>query len=252
MAVYSSKEEDKRLRLSRYLAVAGVASRRKAEEIIASGRVAVDGTVIPRPQHRVEAGDRVTVDGREVRPPRGNTYLLLDKPPGFLSTVSDPRGRPTVLQLVEGGSARLFPVGRLDLESSGLLLLTDDGELAYRLTHPRFGVEKKYRVRVRGVPGAAALARLARGVTLEEGLTAPARVRLLRRSRDSALLEIILREGRKRQIRRMCAALGYPVLELRRTGIAFLTPAGLERGRHRRLSDGEVRRLYRLTGLTPP
>lgn len=237
------------MRLSKYLSTAGVASRRRAEEIIASGRVAIDGKVITLPQHRVKGGEEVTVDGRAVQPAKVKQYLLLDKPAGFLCTVTDPHGRPTVLDLINAGSARLYPVGRLDLDTTGLLLLTDDGELAYRLTHPRFGVEKKYSVQVKGVPGPAALRRLARGVRLEEGPTAPARVRLLRRKRDSAHLEITLIEGRKRQIKRICAAVGHPVLRLRRTGFAFLTAAGLESGACRRLSGEEVHRLYRLVGL---
>lgn len=237
------------LRLSRYLALSGVASRRQAEKIIAAGRVQVCGAVITLPQHRVKAEDRVTVDGRAVKPVVKKDYLLLNKPSGFLSTVKDTHGRPTVLQLLGRTGTRLYPVGRLDLETTGLLLLTNDGELAYRLTHPRFGVEKKYRVRVKGIPGPAVLQKMARGIILEEGPSAPAKVRLLRRSRKSALLEIILTEGRKRQVRRMCAACGHPVEELRRTGFAFLTDSGLESGSYRRLSGAEVRRLYRLVGL---
>ena len=240
------------MRLSRYLALAGVASRRKAEQIIASGRVAVNGAVVTLPQHRVEAGDRVTVDGREVEPSREKYYLLLDKPAGYLSSASDPRGRPTVLDLVGNIPARLYPAGRLDLDSTGLLLLTNDGELAYRLTHPRFGVKKRYRVRVKGVPDAATLERMARGMELEDGRTAPAEVRLIRRLPGGALLEITLIEGRKRQIKRMCAAAGHPVVELRRTGLAFLTAAGLKEGQYRRLTVDEVKRLYRLVGLLPP
>lgn len=240
------------MRLSRYLALAGVASRRKAEQIIASGRVAVNGTVVTLPQYRVEAGDRVTVDGRAVEPAGEKYYLLLDKPAGYLSTVSDPRGRRTVLDLIGRLPARLYPVGRLDLDTTGVLLLTNDGELAYRLTHPRFEVKKRYRARVKGVPDAATLARMARGMELEEGHTAPAEVRLIRRLPGGALLEIVLIEGRKRQVKRMCAAAGHPVMELRRTGFAFLTAVGLKEGQYRRLTGNEVRRLYRLVGLPPP
>lgn len=240
------------MRLSRYLSLAGVASRRKAEQIIASGRVEVNGDVVTLPQHRVGAGDRVTVDGREVEPAAEKYYLILDKPAGYLSTASDPHGRPTVLDIIGKIPARLYPVGRLDLDTTGVLLLTNDGELAYRLTHPRFGVKKRYRVRVQGVPDAATLARMARGVELEEGLTAPAEVRLIRRLPGGAMLEIVLIEGRKRQVKRMCAAAGHPVVELRRTGFAFLTAAGLKSGGYRLLTGGEVKRLYRLVGLPPP
>jgi 23S rRNA pseudouridine2605 synthase len=246
------EEVQGKLRLAKYLALCGVASRRKAEQIITSGRVEVGGIMITVPQHRVKEGDRVTVDGWAVKPAGKKEYLLLDKPAGYLSTVSDPYGRPTVLELIGRRPARLYPVGRLDLDTTGLLLLTDDGELAYRLTHPRFGVEKRYRVRVKGVPSPAVLTRMSRGMLLDDGPTAPAKVRLLRRSRESAVLEILLREGRKRQVKRMCDAAGYPVLQLRRTGFAFLSAAGLESGTYRRLGEAEVRRLYRLVGLADP
>lgn len=240
------------MRLAKFLAAAGVASRRKAEQIIASGRVEVNGNVVTVPQHQVGPEDLISVDGREVEPDVEKYYLLLDKPAGYLSTVSDPHGRRTVLDLIGKFPARLYPVGRLDLDTTGVLLLTNDGKLAYRLTHPRFGVEKRYRVRVQGVPAAGTLARMTRGMVLEEGLTAPAEVRLLRRLPGAALLEIILIEGRKRQVKRMCAAAGHPVVELRRTGFGFLTAAGLKSGGYRRLSAAEVQRLYRLVGLPLP
>lgn len=240
------------MRLSRYLSLAGVASRRKSEQIIASGRVKVNGTVVNVPQHQVGPADRVSVDGRKVEPAAEKCYLLLDKPAGYLTTVSDPHGRRTVLDLIGKIPVRLYPVGRLDLDTTGVLLLTNDGELAYRLTHPRFGVEKKYRARVKGVPALDTLARMARGMVLEEGLTAPAKVRLIRRLPGGALLEIVLIEGRKRQVKRMCAKAGHPVVELCRTGFAFLTAAGLESGSYRRLKAAEVRCLYRLVGLPPP
>lgn len=238
------------MRLSKYLSTAGVASRRRSEEIIVSGRVTVNGDVVTLPQHRVEKGDQVAVDGGPVRPTEKKQYLLLNKPAGFLCTVTDTHDRPTVLNLIGPSSARLYPVGRLDLDTTGLLLLTDDGELAYRLTHPRFGIEKKYSVQVKGSPSPAVLRQLARGVRLEEGITAPARVRLLRRGKTSAHLEITLIEGRKRQVKRICAHVGHPVLHLRRKGFAFLTAAGLEIGNYRHLRANEVRRLYRLVGLS--
>ena len=211
------------MRLSKYLSTAGVASRRRAEEIIASGRVAIDGKVITLPQHRVKGGEEVTVDGRAVQPAKVKQYLLLDKPAGFLCTVTDPHGRPTVLDLINAGSARLYPVGRLDLDTTGLLLLTDDGELAYRLTHPRFGVRKIQRQ----VKGSGR-----RRCVVWPGYAwrrdpPPPPVRLLRRKRDSAHLEITLIEGRKRQIKRICAAVessGAPPAP--DEGLPFLTAAG--------------------------
>ncbi len=237
------------MRLCKYLALAGVASRRRAEQIIAAGRVTVNGTVVHAPYHLVGPGERVALDGCEVEKAEEKHYLLLDKPAGYLSTVSDPRGRRTVLDLIGEIPARLYPVGRLDLDTSGVLLLTNDGDLAYRLTHPRFGVEKKYRVRVKGVPPASALECMVRGVELEDGWTAPAKVKLLGRLPGGALLEIVLTEGRKRQVKRMCAAVGHPVVELHRTGFAFLTTARLGGGKYRYLTASEVRRLYRLVNL---
>ncbi|MBC7104760.1 MAG: rRNA pseudouridine synthase [Firmicutes bacterium] len=233
-----------RERLARYLARSGVASRRRAEAVIAAGRVAVNGTVVTTPAFTVDPErDRVTVDGRPVHPePR--VYLMLNKPPGYVSTVSDPRGRPTVLDLVPR-VGRLYPVGRLDADSEGLLLLTNDGELSLLLTHPRYGVPKTYRVWVAGVPDRGTLTRLARGVELEDGPTAPARVRLVRAGRAGSVLEVTLREGRKRQIRRMCAAVGHPVLRLVRVGLGPVNLGALPPGRWRELRPEEVAALRR-------
>ena len=237
------------MRLCKYLALSGVASRRKAEQIIAADRVEVNGAVINVPQHLVGPEDRVTVDGLRVERVEEKYYYLLDKPAGYLSTVSDPRGRPTVLDLIGKIPARLYPVGRLDLDATGVLLLTNDGELAHCMTHPRFGVEKKYRVRVKGIPSPETLSLMARGMELEDGKTAPAKVKLIGPLPGGALLEIVLTEGRKRQVKRMCAAAGHPVVELHRAAFAFLTTARLGSGRYRRLSAAEVRRLYRLVKL---
>jgi pseudouridine synthase len=233
-----------RERLARYLARSGVASRRRAEAVIAAGRVAVNGVVVTTPAFDVDPErDRVTVDGRPVRP-EPKVYLMLNKPPGYVSTVSDPQGRPTVLDLVPR-MGRLYPVGRLDAESEGLLLLTNDGELSLLLTHPRYHVPKTYRVWVAGVPTRAVLGRLARGVELEDGPTAPARVRMVRAGRGGAVLELTLYEGRKRQIRRMCAAVGHPVRRLVRVGLGPLSLGDLPSGRWRELTSGEVAALRR-------
>ncbi len=230
-------------RLQKVLARAGVASRRRAEELIRAGRVTVNGRVVTELGARVDPErDVVRVDGRPVRrePP---TYILLHKPVGVVSTTRDPQGRRTVLDLLPDLGVRLYPVGRLDYDSSGLLLLTNDGELAHRLTHPRFGVEKVYRVRVQGHPSEDDLERLRRGVRLAEGPTAPARVRVLRRDADGTWLEVALREGRNRQVRRMLAALGYGVRALVRVREGPLALRGLQPGQWRHLSDQEVRRL---------
>jgi len=241
------------MRLAKFLAHAGVASRRRAEQLILSGRVAVNGETVSRLSFRVGPSDRVELDGRAVPAGERKRYLLLDKPRGVLSTVRDPRGRPTVMDLLPGVAERVYPVGRLDADTEGVLLLTNDGELAYRLTHPRFGIEKVYRAWVQGIPTAEALKKISRGVVVEGKATAPARVKLLKTEGGrKALLEITLTEGRKRQVRLMCAAAGHPVLRLRRVRFAFLTARGLKSGLYRDLAPAEVRRLYKLVKLEPP
>src|ERR687884_634606 len=203
------------MRLAKFLAHAGVASRRASEQIVAAGRVTVAGEEVRDPARDVDGSEPVAVDGRPVRVHDGRRAVYaVNKPAGVVSTAHDPQGRPTVVELVRSGR-RLYPVGRLDADTTGLILLTDDGDLAHRLTHPRFEVPKTYRARVGGGPvGDRALARLRNGVDLEDGRTAPAQVRRLGPGR----LELTLREGRKRQVRRMCEAVGHPVVELRRGG----------------------------------
>ncbi|HHP51468.1 MAG TPA: rRNA pseudouridine synthase [Moorella mulderi] len=238
------------VRLQKFLAQGGVASRRKAEELIRAGRVEVNGVVITTPGFKVDPRkDRVKVDGKPVALPPRRWYVLLYKPCGYISSARDPQGRPTVLDLVKGIPARLFPVGRLDFNSEGLILLTDDGELALRLTHPRYQIPKTYHVLVQGNPSEAALERLKRGVALEDGVTSPAEVKVLRKLKDRTWLEITLREGRKRQVRRMLAAVGHPVVRLKRVKLAFLTLRGLKPGQYRVLAPEEVEKLYELTGL---
>ena len=231
------------MRLAKYLAHAGVASRRAAETMIAAGRVSVGGEVVTDPARNVDASSRVTVDGRPLEGPEPRVVYALNKPVGVLSTAKDTHRRPTVVELVGAEGLRLYPVGRLDADSSGLILLTNDGELANRLTHPSFQVAKTYRARLGGGPvGDAALEALRRGVELDDGPTAPARVRRVRGN----LIEVSIREGRNRQLRRMCAAVNHPVLELRRVGFGPLRLGGLETGEHRRLSFSEVERLRAL------
>lgn len=230
------------MRLNAYLARAGVASRRGADELIKAGRVRVNGEP---GQLNTFAGARdvVEVDGVRVAPKR-LAYVLLHKPAGVVTTVRDPHGRPTVVGLVRH-EARVVPVGRLDADTTGALILTNDGELAHRLAHPRYGVEKVYEVEVEGVPTAEALRRLAEGVELEDGRTAPARVSMLARYRGWARLELSLREGRKRQVKRMCEAIGHPVRRLHRSRYAGLDLAGLRPGEWRELARDEVERLKR-------
>lgn len=193
--------------------------------------------------------DRIEIDGQPLRLGDAPLYILLHKPVGVVTTLSDPQERPTVRQLLPDVRVRIFPVGRLDFHSSGLLLLTNDGELALRLTHPRYGVRKTYRVKVKGTPTPEALAQLGAGVPLEEGVTAPADVRIVRGGEDKTWLEITLREGRRREVRRMCAQVGYPVEKLSRIRLGPLTLGKLPPGRHRMLTQREVRRLRYAAGL---
>lgn len=224
------------MRLAKFLAHAGVASRRAAEGLIAEGRVAVGGEVVRDPARDVDGAEPVAVDGRPVAPPADRVVYALNKPRGVVSTARDTHGRPTVVELVPS-DRRLYPVGRLDAETTGLILLTDDGELANRLTHPRHGVPKVYRARVADGPvSGSALHRLRRGVKLDDGTTRPAEVRQPR----PGVLEITLREGRKRQVRRMCEAVGHPVIELERIAFGPLRLGGLRRGEHRLLTPAEV------------
>jgi 23S rRNA pseudouridine2605 synthase len=193
--------------------------------------------------------DRITVDGRPLRLPDEHVYLLLHKPVNVMTTLSDPEGRVTVRELLPHLRLRVFPVGRLDFHSSGLLLLTNDGELALRLTHPRYGVRKTYHVKVKGVPTNETLAALERGVRLEEGPTAPAQVRVLRSQENKTWIEIVLGEGRRREVRRMCERVGHPVEKLSRVALGPLKLGKLAPGAHRVLSEREVRDLRGAVGL---
>jgi 23S rRNA pseudouridine2605 synthase len=230
------------MRLNRFLARAGVASRRSADDLIKAGRVTVNGE--PGELNTFVAGrDVVEVDGERVGK-QALAYVLLHKPIGVVTTASDRQGRLTVVDLV-GDDARVVPVGRLDIDTSGVLLLTNDGDLAHRLAHPRYGIEKTYVADVDGDLTPAAVALLAEGVQLEDGVTAPARTRQLGRSR----VELVLHEGRNRQVRRMCEAVAFPVVRLRRTAYAGLAVDGLEPGASRELKPEELASLRRLVGL---
>lgn len=228
------------MRLNAYLARAGVASRRGAEELIRAGRVRVNGEVAGLATF-VGPSDRVELDGRPLAP-EPLAYVLLHKPAGVVTTASDPQGRPTVVGLVEHES-RVVPVGRLDADTTGALLLTNDGPLSHRLMHPRYQVDKVYEAEVDGEPDDEALRRLAAGVDLEDGPTAPAGVRRLGPSR----LELTLHEGRKHQVKRMCEAVGHPVRRLHRSRYAGLTVEGLEPGAWRVLAAGELAALRAAT-----
>lgn len=230
------------MRLAKYLAHAGVASRRKSEEIIGAGRVRVGGKVITDPAFGVEAGDDVRVDGHQVEP-EGREVWMVNKPLDVISTADEPGKRVAVVDLVNS-AARLYPVGRLDADSTGLLLLSNDGELANRLTHPRYEVEKTYRVRLKKPVRDEAIGRLEGGVRLEDGVTAPATVRRL----GERELDITIREGRNRQVRRMAEAVGNEVVSLQRISLGPLKLGRLGVGKSRLLDEREVERLWKDAG----
>jgi 23S rRNA pseudouridine2605 synthase len=227
------------VRLAKYLAHGGVASRRKAETIIAKGLVTIDGKVVTDPARDVGENDDVRVNGEPVGAEPREVWAV-NKPAGVVSTAREPGARPAVVSLVDS-DARLYPVGRLDADSTGLLLLTNDGELANRLTHPRYGVAKTYRARLGAPIGAPEIAVLREGVELEDGPTAPARVERLGRRE----IELELREGRNRQVRRMVEAVGNRVVALRRVGFGSLALGSLPEGRARRLGEGEIAQLWK-------
>jgi 23S rRNA pseudouridine2605 synthase len=230
------------MRLAKFLAHAGVASRRAAEAIVGEGRVTVDGEVVTDPALAVDDSNTVALDGRRVEPEPREVHAL-NKPAGVVSTARDTHGRKTVVQLVRS-RRRLYPVGRLDADTTGLILLTNDGELAERLTHPRYGVKKVYRARIQpGRLSPRALRALKEGVEIEEGRTAPAQVR----QPATGVVELTIREGKKRQVRRMLEAVGHRVVELERVAFGPLGLRGLEPGKSRRLTKAEVERLRRAT-----
>jgi 23S rRNA pseudouridine2605 synthase len=227
------------MRLAKHLAHAGVASRRAAESLIAEGRVSVDGEVVRDPARDVSGREEIAVEGRPLAGEADRVVYAVHKPTGVVSTAKDTHGRPTVVELVDD-PRRLYPVGRLDADTTGLILLTNDGELANRLTHPSFEVPKTYRATVRGGPvGGAALRALREGIDLDDGRTSPARVRQVR----PGVLELTIHEGRKRQVRRMLEAVGHPVTALERIRFGPLALGGLKEGQARRLTREELDRL---------
>lgn len=235
-------EQPSGVRLQKVLARAGLGSRRACEELIAAGRVTVDDEVAVLGRRVDPERDEVALDGVRVPTRAGLVHLLLNKPAGVVTTASDRHGRPTVLGLVPD-EPRVFPVGRLDLDTEGLLLITNDGDLAELVTHPRHGVDKTYLAEVEGTPGPEALRALRAGIELDDGSTAPARVRVVQEAAGSTALELVLHEGRKRQVRRMCEAVGHPVRRLVRTRIGPIADPDLPPGQWRPLLPHEVRAL---------
>lgn len=233
-------------RLQKVIASSGVTSRRKAEQLIVDRRVRVNGKIVTELGTQVDPQrDRLEVDGRIIQTEPKRTYLFY-KPRNVITSAADPHGRKVVTDYFQQLSVRVYPVGRLDYDTEGLLLMTNDGELAYRMTHPRFEIEKSYLAQVEGIPKQAIVERLERGIELEDGLTAPAKVSVVQVRQHSALIRLVIHEGRNRQVKRMCEAVGHPVIKLKRERIAFLRLEGLKPGEFRALTSEELQRLRRL------
>ncbi len=238
------------MRLNRILSLAGITSRRKADELIIQGRVTVNGRLITKPGEKAIWGvDSIKLDGREVPGPEKRIYLILNKPFGYISSLHDPQGRPTVKELLKGINQRVYPVGRLDFDSIGLLIFTNDGTLAHRLMHPRYQVPRTYKVLIEGKVKANALRRLKQGIMLEDGLSPPARIKEIGRQEEKTLLRITIRSGRNRIIRRMLSAIGCRVVHLIRTGFGPIQLGTLKVGKYRELTHEEVALLKKMVGL---
>jgi len=238
------------MRLNKFLARSGVCSRRKADILIQSGRVAINGMPVQKLGVLVdEKSDKVTVDGKKVSLQQNLIYILLNKPRGYLSTVKDSFRRPTVLDLL-GKNKKVFPVGRLDKDTEGVLLLTNDGELTYRLTHPKFQIEKTYLVTVKGKMDQKILRELKRGVKLEKDIVARGEGKIIKKGEEKSVFEVKLKEGRKREVKRMCQMKDLPVINLIRKKFAHLTTEGLKKGQWRYLTESEIMRLKKMVGLS--
>jgi len=229
------------IRLQKFLSEAGVASRRKAEEMIAQGRVSVNGVKVTEMGVKVTAEDLVEVDGVAVKREKEMVYIMLNKPCGYVTTVKDQFDRKTVLDLLTGVNKRVYPVGRLDYDTSGILLLTNDGDFTYKVTHPSYEKEKTYIVKVKGLVKSEDTEPLRHGVKIEDYVTSPAKVKILWADNKYSVLEIIIHEGRNRQVRKMCEAIGHPVQELKRVAIGKLKLGNLPEGKWRYLNENEVK-----------
>jgi 23S rRNA pseudouridine2605 synthase len=237
-------------RLQKVISHAGIVSRREAERLITEGRVAVNGCIVTQLGTKVEpTRDKINVDGRLVKSFPGKVYVLMNKPAGYVSTLKDPQERPVVTDLLDRINTRVFPVGRLDYDAEGVLLLTNDGELAHRLQHPRYGISRTYEVKVKDVPANSELSSLRKGVRLEDGITLPAKAKFLKKTTINCWLKITLYEGKNRQVKRMCAAIGHPVLKIKRVSLGPLSLGDVSRGKYRHLTQDEVKELYALVSL---
>lgn len=240
-------ERMKRMRLQKFMAQCGVASRRKSEEIILEGRVMVNGLIVKKLGTTIDPKkDIVKVDNIKIEMERKKVYIMLNKPEGYVTTLKDKHSEKIVLDLIEGIEERIFPVGRLDADTSGLLLMTNDGDLAYKLTHPSHEVPKKYIALVKGIPNGKKLDRFRKGLKIDGRLTAEAYVRVVKRYKDSSVLEIFIHEGRNRQVRKMCEYIRHPVEKLKRVSIGKLNLGDLDIGKWRYLTENEIKYLKRL------
>ncbi|MEE0434976.1 MAG: pseudouridine synthase [Peptococcaceae bacterium] len=234
-----------RVRLQKYMADCGVASRRQSEKMITQGRVKVNGQIVKELGTQITPGeDCVSVDDKDIAVQDEYLFYMFNKPAGYLTTTQDPQGRPTIFDCFPELKGRVLPVGRLDMDTEGLLLLTNHGELAYRLTHPKYNIKKTYIATVKGVITFKALQALSEGVTLDDGKTAPAQARFLKKQGKNSVVELIIHEGKKRQVRRMLEAVGFPCLQLRRVAIDKLTLSHVDLGQIRPLTNEELGRLF--------
>jgi len=231
------------MRLQKILAEMGIDSRRKAETLIRAGRVTVNGQTAKLGAKADPSLDHIKVDGRRIFSPSPKVFVLINKPKGTVTTAKDPEGRTTVFDLLKSGKPRLFPVGRLDYDAEGFLLLTNDGEMTYRLTHPSYRLPRTYLVKIKGKPSLSTIAKLSQGVLLEDGPTAPCHLKPLKETRENQWMEMVLYEGRNRQVKRMWEKMGYPVLKLKRMAFAGLSLGRLQPGEYRPLRPPEVQRL---------
>lgn len=233
------------VRLQKYLADCGVASRRKSEEIIKSGRVTVNGAVITEMGYKVACGDEVRVDGKKVMPEESKVYIALNKPYGYVTTVKDQFGRPAVVDLVRDIKVRLFPVGRLDYDTSGLIILTNDGDFTYRLTHPKHEIKKVYIAKVLGTFTKQEITKFESGLEIDDYVTAPSKIRVLESDAKTSTVEITIHEGKNRQVRKMCEKVGHPVVMLKRISIGNIQLDGLPEGKWRELTKDELAKVWK-------
>ncbi len=233
------------IRLQKYIAQCGIASRRKAEEYINGGRIAIDGRIVREMGIRIVPGENlITLDGKPIAVKEQLVYYLLNKPKGYITTLADPQGRPTVTSLIKTSKARLFPVGRLDLDTEGALILTNDGQLAQKIQHPSHETNKTYEALVRGCPNKEKITLLERGILLEGKMTSPATVLIKAKSGAHCLMQITIHEGRKRQVKKMFAFIGHPVLQLKRTAYGKLILGRIAPGDYRQLNSSELNKIF--------